>query len=185
MMFGDSVATNLEATLVKVTRVHLQSTDFSCEIVAPHYDGNFVRSTSERSMKTFMLYLNGGFGGGSTNFIDEKQQLTKDPVTGIFKADEANILLKVVPEPGMAIVFNHEILHEGEQLKDGVKYIMRTDLMYDRQTAEQQKHPKEEEALLLLQLAETLESDGKAMEAAAAYRKAFRLWAPLADAYKS
>ena len=42
---------------------------------APHFDGYFARSTQERSLQTFMLYLNGNFEGGSTNFVDEKQTL--------------------------------------------------------------------------------------------------------------
>ena len=46
---------------------------------APHYDGHFRRNGKERSMKTFMLYLNGGFEGGSTNFVDECQMLFRDP----------------------------------------------------------------------------------------------------------
>ena len=42
---------------------------------APHFDGHFVKNSRERSMKTFMLYLNGGFGGATTNFVNEDQQL--------------------------------------------------------------------------------------------------------------
>ena len=42
---------------------------------APHFDGYFARSTQERSLQTIMLYLNGDFEGGSTNFVDEKQTL--------------------------------------------------------------------------------------------------------------
>lgn len=44
---------------------------------APHNDGFFVRSATERSLQTFMVYLNGDFLGGSTNFIDTSQKLYK------------------------------------------------------------------------------------------------------------
>lgn len=44
---------------------------------APHYDGFYAKNSHERSMKTFMLYLNNEFQDGSTNFVDEKQQLFK------------------------------------------------------------------------------------------------------------
>jgi len=153
---------------------------------APHYDGNFIRSPIERSMKTFMLYLNGGFVGGATNFIDENQQLHKNPKTGIFQAEENYILLRISPEPGMAIIFNHQILHEGQQLASGLKYIMRTDIMFTKVTDPNYvKNPREVEALNLFQEAERLENDQRAMEAAECYRKAFKLWPPLADAYKS
>jgi hypothetical protein len=42
---------------------------------APHFDGYFVENSRERSLQTFMLYLNGDFEGGSTNFVDENQTL--------------------------------------------------------------------------------------------------------------
>ena len=42
---------------------------------APHFDGHFVETATFRSMKTFLLYLNDDFDGGSTNIIDEKQML--------------------------------------------------------------------------------------------------------------
>ena len=39
---------------------------------------------------------------------------------------------KVQPEAGMALVFQHNIYHEGERLKSGTKYIMRSDAMFRR-----------------------------------------------------
>ena len=42
---------------------------------APHFDGHLVESVQVRSMKTFLLYLNDDFDGGSTNIIDDKQLL--------------------------------------------------------------------------------------------------------------
>ena len=100
----------------------------------------------------------------------------------------------------MALVFNHMILHEGERVQSGLKYIMRSvslplfkntahtahttymmccvgqDILYERVEGTQRVvTPQEEEALRLYQEAETLECDGRQMEAAALYRKAFRL----------
>jgi hypothetical protein len=60
-----------------------------------------------------MLYLNGGFEGGATVFLEG----TKD---------------RVQPVAGMALVFQHNIYHEGERLESGVKYIMRSDAMFQR-----------------------------------------------------
>ncbi|ELR21876.1 oxidoreductase domain containing protein, partial [Acanthamoeba castellanii str. Neff] len=68
----------------------------------PHVDAAYKPSSSERSLFTFMLYLNEGFGG-------------------------------VTPLTGMALVFEHNIVHEGERLASDVKYIMRTEVMYRRQ----------------------------------------------------
>lgn len=84
-------------------------------IAGPHYDGPFVESSERRSLKTFNLYLNGGFERGSTNFIDESQSLLYDNTTGMFKAEQNKVLQKVIPEGGMVLIFNHHILHEGVQ----------------------------------------------------------------------
>jgi hypothetical protein len=151
---------------------------------APHFDGYFVRNGEERSMKTFMLYLNSEFEGGTTNFVSQNQKMFKDE-TGIFRAQEENILFRVKPEPGMALVFNHMILHEGERVQNGQKYIMRSDVMYRRvEGTGRQLSPKEVEGVLLYQKAELLEADGKALEAAECYRKAFKL-CPQLEAYLS
>jgi hypothetical protein len=135
-------------------------------------------------MKTFMLYLNGDFEGGTTNFVDERQTLWKDPTTGKYRAQEENVLLRIPPVAGMAIVFNHQILHEGGALQgDGnYKYIMRSDVMF-RRVQQAPSDPREEQALLLFQEAEKLESDGRAMDAMELFRKAFRMWPPLEKSF--
>lgn len=140
---------------------------------APHFDGFYVKNSTERSMKTFMLYLNEGFSDGSTNFVDEQQQLYQD-AEGKYCAEEKNIRERIQPETGMAILFNHHRLHEGSQVRNGVKYILRTDIMYVK-CGENQYSPEEEEALKLLQEAERLEGCGECMKAAKLYRKAFKL----------
>lgn len=81
----------------------------------PHNDKCFVREDErELSRLTFMMYLNGGFGGGHTNFLDVGRRPIKS----------------VTPEPGLVLVFEHNTLHEGGVLLDGVKYIFRSDVMY-------------------------------------------------------
>lgn len=77
---------------------------------APHYDGAFVRNKSERSLLTFMIYLNEGFGGGRTSFLDLERV--------------------VEPKTGRALLFQHFLLHEGAPVTSGVKYALRTDVMY-------------------------------------------------------
>jgi predicted 2-oxoglutarate/Fe(II)-dependent dioxygenase YbiX len=77
---------------------------------APHYDGAFVRSDHERSQLTLMVYLNEGFGGGATAFHD--------------------FGVEVTPRTGMALMFQHLILHEGCVVTSGVKYALRSDVMY-------------------------------------------------------
>jgi predicted 2-oxoglutarate/Fe(II)-dependent dioxygenase YbiX len=77
---------------------------------APHYDGAFARNGSERSELTFMVYLNEGFGGGTTRFHD-------------FDID-------VRPRTGHALLFQHRLLHEGCEVTSGTKYVLRSDVMY-------------------------------------------------------
>src|SRR3954467_13503136 len=77
---------------------------------APHYDGAFQRSRRERSELTFMVYLNDGFTGGQTVFHD-------------FDVD-------VAPRQGMALLFQHEVLHEGCAVESRTKYVLRSDVMY-------------------------------------------------------
>jgi predicted 2-oxoglutarate/Fe(II)-dependent dioxygenase YbiX len=77
---------------------------------APHYDGAFTRSPTERSELTFMVYLNDDFTGGTTTFWD-------------FEAT-------VSPRTGSALLFQHFTLHEGCVVRSGVKYVLRSDVMY-------------------------------------------------------
>jgi prolyl 4-hydroxylase len=80
----------------------------------PHFDGSFKRSEDERSLLTFMVYLNEGFTGGATRFYTD---------SGAFK-------LEIVPRRGLALVFEHPQLHEGAPVESGRKYVLRTDVMY-------------------------------------------------------
>lgn len=140
---------------------------------APHFDGHFDKSCSERSLKTFMVYLNGNFTGGATNFVNEQQTLYMDEASGKYCAEQKNILHSMQPQTGLAIVFNHFRLHEGAQLREGQKYILRTDVMF-RNTS-QQLSEEYSRAVNLIQQAETLENAGECMKAAELYRKAFKL----------
>jgi prolyl 4-hydroxylase len=81
---------------------------------APHFDGAFHRSESEESLLTLMVYLNEGFGGGATGFPDLEQT--------------------IVPVRGTALLFQHMLLHEGCVVTSGVKYALRSDVMFRRAT---------------------------------------------------
>ncbi|XP_076096070.1 uncharacterized protein LOC143067021 [Mytilus galloprovincialis] len=140
---------------------------------APHYDGFYAKSSNERSLKTFMLYLNNEFQDGCTQFVNENQTLYKD-ANGKYCAEDKNILERIHPHPGMALLFNHQRLHEGQKVRDGTKYILRTDIMYQR-CGDKTMDDSEEKALQLLQEAERLEGMGDCMKAAEFYRKAFKL----------
>ena len=76
----------------------------------PHYDGAFQRHDHECSELTFMIYLNASCTGGNTAFLDFD--------------------VEVVPEIGKALFFQHRLLHEGAVVTAGVKYVLRSDVMY-------------------------------------------------------
>ena len=75
-----------------------------------HYDGAFVRDQNEQSLLTFMVYLNDGFAGGETAFLDLERV--------------------IAPRTGTALFFQHHLLHEGREVTAGTKYVLRTDIMF-------------------------------------------------------
>ena len=76
---------------------------------APHEDGSFTRASGERSLLTLMVYLNEAFEGGETVFNETK----------------------IKPQTGMALIFQHALMHEGAAVMSGRKYVLRSDVMYD------------------------------------------------------
>jgi prolyl 4-hydroxylase len=80
------------------------------QLFAPHYDGSYERTERERSLLTLIVYLNDDFEGGRTAFHDFD--------------------LEAIPKAGTALVFQHLLLHEGCKVHSGVKYAMRSDVMY-------------------------------------------------------
>ncbi|RFS19664.1 oxidoreductase, 2OG-Fe(II) oxygenase [Chitinophaga silvatica] len=77
-----------------------------------HPDNAYVRNVHEASQYTFLIYLNDGYTGGET----------------IFATGEV-----IRPSTGMALMFYHPLRHEGAMLTEGVKYVIRTDIMYKQQ----------------------------------------------------
>jgi predicted 2-oxoglutarate/Fe(II)-dependent dioxygenase YbiX len=85
-----------------------------------HLDGYFERKSGERSQFTFMVYLNDDFEGGATSFRDE------------YGAASIGDPFQVAPKKGMALLFHHPILHRGDPVTKGRKYVLRSDVMYRR-----------------------------------------------------
>lgn len=77
-----------------------------------HFDGSFERGNGEQSQLTFMIYLNDDFEGGETAFLDYE--------------------VAAVPRTGSALLFQHLVLHEGCRVISGTKYVLRSDVMYQR-----------------------------------------------------
>ena len=86
----------------------------------PHTDGMYRVDQDHTSLLTCMFYLNGAaeFEGGLTNFIDHQTRKLNHSIQ---------------PEPGICAIFRQADLrtyHQGTQVSSGLKYIMRTDVMY-------------------------------------------------------
>ena len=79
----------------------------------PHSDGCYIRDSSERSYYTLLIYLNEVDAGGETAFFVDPE-------------------IKISPKSGSVLVFQHDITHEGCEVLSGIKYVVRTDVMYHR-----------------------------------------------------
>ncbi len=75
-----------------------------------HHDLNFKISETESSFFTLLIYLNADYAGGYTAFR----------------------FADIKPEPGMALLFPHLIPHQGTAIDAGIKYVLRTDVMYKK-----------------------------------------------------
>jgi prolyl 4-hydroxylase len=73
-----------------------------------HFDESYIRNSHEASYYTFMLYLNDNFQGGDTTFRG----------------------VRIRARQGMALIFLHSLYHEGSEVTQGVKYVLRSDVMY-------------------------------------------------------
>lgn len=137
------------------------------EYFKPHYDGEYERDDfSEKSFITVQIYLNGddGLKGGETTFFGSG----KDQISAVYEFPTR----KVKPSPGKVLIFEHEILHEGSCIDKGVKYVIRTDVMYKRKEGPE---TNESIAKSIYNKAVNMESEGKFSEAIKLYKEAFKL----------
>jgi hypothetical protein len=94
------------------------------QFFAPHHDIGYVRGpefgerVGETSYVTVQIYLNEKVKGGSTRFLS------------------GNRYYDVNPKTGSALIFDHDLLHEGSEVLSGTKYSVRTDIMYRHENGE-------------------------------------------------
>ena len=91
-------------------------------------DGNYCKEGREDfeeqvSFVTLHVYLNEEMDGGATTFLGTPN-------------------VEVKPKTGMALIFEHNIFHEGSLLNDGLKYTLRTDIMFVERKKEETKEIK-------------------------------------------
>ena len=91
-----------------------------------------LKTVNDKSMYTVNIYLNGDndFIGGSTRFYQSRKEKRRS-------GNDNDILeASVTPSPGRCVVFRQpssaDYLHDGEEVREGIKYLLRTDVMYHR-----------------------------------------------------
>ena len=110
-----------------------------------HMDGSYSRtmtyinedskqSYKQHSFLTLLIYLNDDFQGGETKFYPDKQHCRF--LRDIEYKQPTHV---VEPRQGMAVINIHNILHEGSKVQSGVKYVLRTDILYQKAM---ESHPK-------------------------------------------
>lgn len=93
-------------------------------ILVGHRDGCYITpSGDQRSFYTLHLYLNDSISSGG----DVKGGATT------FHSPDMTRRLDVDPKMGRVLIFQHaHLLHSGDEVQEGMKYTMRSDLMYER-----------------------------------------------------
>eukprot|EP00922_Rhytidocystis_sp_ex-Travisia-forbesii_P018774 GHVS01027904.1.p1 GENE.GHVS01027904.1~~GHVS01027904.1.p1 ORF type:complete len:239 (+),score=35.10 GHVS01027904.1:102-818(+) len=102
----------------------------------PHTDGCTIVDANRRSVCPVIVYLSAcSKGGGDTLMIDDLQkekQILKDD-KGRYSAAPELVIAAVEPKPGRVLSFYYSEMHAGSPVVDGgTKYIIRTDIMYNR-----------------------------------------------------
>lgn len=74
-----------------------------------HEDFAFEWSDTKRTFYTVLFYLNDEYTGGETTFDHTM----------------------VIPETGLVVIFPHELYHSGNMVETGVKYALRSDVVFE------------------------------------------------------
>ncbi len=96
---------------------------------APHYDVRTSLPGGGETRCSFVLYLSDDCEGGETRFFERKDRASR---RGKHRGRKFNNRERfaVAPRVGSALVFDHLLLHEGAAVTRGVKYAMRSDVIY-------------------------------------------------------
>ncbi len=97
-----------------------------------HRDAQYTQSHLVKSSHSILIYLNDGFDGGETVFRFPKKQYVNPGLTikqelELIGSDYTDIVIK--PRQGQMIIFDQRLLHAGQIVKSGTKYVLRTDLV--------------------------------------------------------
>ena len=101
----------------------------------PHFDGPWVPEHDWASVYTVVVYLNDDFQGGRTTFLEEQPDAYRINLpSSSVAAMSKRVRARMRPMRGSALLFNHDVLHEGTPVADcgKNKYILRAEVMFSR-----------------------------------------------------
>ena len=105
--------------------------------LVPHYDAPYVQDEHIRSLQSVVVYLSATDEciGGATRFLVDGQHGV--PVgerdLGDGGLDSGTTRVSFQPTcAGQAMIFDHRLWHDGEGVRSGEKYLLRTDVMFRR-----------------------------------------------------
>lgn len=167
---------------------------------APHTDGYNVIDINHRSMYTMLIYLNdcpADQGGtrfysnevkGNLIHINDNDDATSSSTSSSNKrytANKEHELYCVEAKRGRCLIFYHNIIHEGTAPvgENGIKYIIRSDIMYKRRNPICTSEKDIEAYQLYRQAVDLAGIKGKEKDALPLFRKAFGMSRNLADVY--
>jgi len=99
----------------------------------PHRDAYFINGENKRSIMTLLIYLNDNFENGTTTFykMHQKTRVVGETVTEEMKHGfNKEYIYK--PKQGSIVIFEHNMVHSGDKVINGTKYIVRSDLIFQR-----------------------------------------------------
>ena len=122
-----------------------------------------------RSLKTVMFYLNDEYDNGATLFGDYNESqaachMTPHDIHTVFKG-----------QTGDCIIFDHKLWHEGQQVTQGNKYLLKSELMFEL-SVEEGELSAEALATRLYYAGTELEKSGDVDSAIKKYRAAYKLF---------
>ena len=99
----------------------------------PHRDGPWVPRPDQCSMYTVVIYLNDDFVGGQTVMSGSHDYCGPQGCrTHDWESSAKSSMMHAVPIQGTALVLNHDCWHAAHPIDLGVKWILRTELIFQR-----------------------------------------------------
>lgn len=150
-----------------------------------HIDGRRLAALDSQSFMTVNMYLNTVpvESGGATRFLEPPApKISNESQQSSHTSPETHCVYMNQPVQGSAAVFRDDVYHDGEAMKDGIKYLLRTDMVFRRERPfsftemyPEEKFEVKQRARKALDLAQRLEDGGNRDDAVKWYKVAFRL----------